>query len=364
MSRKLQSDKILFGVVVGLVLFGLLMVYSASAELGAEGKHHDAYYFIIRQLASAVIGLAGMALLMNLDYRRLRNPLLIFPAVGLQLLLLIVALLSPALHNAHRWVHLQSFSLEPSEISKLVLVLFLAYFLDLRKNHVNDLAHTVAPLGLLVGLTVALILKQPDFGTALAILFVVLAMLFTAGTRLSYFGLPVLAALPLFYFFVYRVSWRWSRIEVFLDPTLDPLGKGYQPLQAKIAVATGGITGVGLMEGREKLFWLPDGHSDYIFGVISEELGFVGAVLVLVLFAVILWRGLRATSRCPDNFGRLLAIGFTALIVGQALVNMSVVLSLLPAKGLPLPLVSCGGTALVIDLLAAGILLNVSQHAT
>lgn len=364
MSRKLQSDKILFAVVVGLVLFGLVMVYSASAELGAEGKHHDSYYFIVRQLASALVGLIGMAALMNVDYHRLRSPLLIFPAVGLQLVLLIGALLSPPLHNAHRWVHLQSFSLEPSEISKLVLVLFLAYFLDLRKSDVDDLAHTVAPLGLLVGLTVALILKQPDFGTALAILFVVLAMLFTAGTRLAYFGLPALAALPLFYFFVYRVPWRWSRIQVFLDPTLDPLGKGYQPLQAKIAVATGGITGVGLMEGREKLFWLPDGHSDYIFGVISEEMGFVGAFLVVALFAIILWRGLRAASRCRDNFGRLLAIGLTALIVGQALVNMSVVLSLLPAKGLPLPLVSCGGTALVVDLVAVGILLNVSQHAT
>ncbi len=364
MSRKLQSDKILFGVVVGLVLFGLLMVYSASAEMGAEGKHHDSYYFIVRQLASAVIGLVCMARLMSFDYRRLRNPLLVFPAVGLQLILLLAALLSPPLHNAHRWVHVQSFSIEPSEISKLVLVLFLAYFLDLRKGEVNDLAHTVAPLGLLVGLTVALVLKQPDFGTALAILFVVLAMLFSSGTRLSYFGLPAVAALPLFYFFVYRVPWRWSRIQVFLDPTLDPLGKGYQPLQAKIAVATGGITGVGLMEGREKLFWLPDGHSDYIFGVISEELGFVGAFLLVVLFAIILWRGLRAASRCKDNFGRLLAIGFTALIVGQALVNMSVVLSLLPAKGLPLPLVSCGGTALVIDLLAVGVLLNISQRAT
>jgi cell division protein FtsW len=362
MSRKLESDKILFGVVLGLVLLGLLMVYSATAELGAE-KYHSAYHFILPQLAWAVVGLAGMAVLMNLDYRRLRSPMLIFPAMGAQLLLLIVALLTPASHNAHRWVRLQPLSFEPSELSKLVLVLFLAYFLDLRKGQVNDLAHTVAPLGLLTGLTVALILKQPDLGTALAILFTVLAMFFTAGARLVYFLVPVLASLPMFYFFVYRVPWRWSRMLVFFDPTLDPLGKGFQPLQAKMAVATGGIMGVGLMEGREKLFYLPDAHNDYIFGVISEEMGFVGAVLVVALFAIILWRGLRA-ARCRDNFGRLLAIGLTALIVGQALVNMSVVLSLLPAKGLPLPFVSCGGSALLIDLLAAGILINISQHGT
>lgn len=363
MARKLKSDKILFSVVLGLVLFGLLMVYSASAVMAAD-HYGSSYYFVLRQSAWALVGLVGMAVLMNFDYRRLQSPLLIFPAVGLQLILLIMALLSGTSHHAHRWVRLQSLTFEPSELSKLVLVLFLAYFLDLRKGQVNDFAHTLAPLGLLIGLTVALVIKEPDLGTALAILFVALAMLFTAGIRLTYFGIPALAALPIFYFFVYRVPWRWSRMLVFFDPTRDPLGKGFQPLQAKIAVATGGITGVGLMEGKEKLFYLPDAHNDYIFAVIGEEIGFVGAVLVVLLFGFILWRGLRAAARCHDNFGRLLAAGLTALLVGQALVNMSVVLSLLPAKGIPLPFVSCGGSSLLIDLLVVGILLNISQHAT
>jgi len=363
MARKLQSDRILFGVVVVLVLFGALMVYSASAVMAAA-RYGSSYYFVERQLIWAAAGLVAMIALMNFDYRRLQHPLLVFPALGLELILLLAALLSGSSHNAHRWLRLGPINFEPSELAKLVLVLFLAYFLESRRGEVNDVAHTLAPLGLLTGLTVALVLKEPDLGTSLAILFVAAAMLFVAGLRLAYLGVPLAGAVPMFYLFVYRVPYRWSRIVAFIDPDKDPLGKGFQALQAKIAVATGGIAGVGLMEGKQKLFYLPEPHNDFIFAVIGEELGFVGALLVVALFAVILWRGLRAAARCPNDFGRLLAVGLTAMLVGQALVNMSVVLSLLPTKGIPLPFISYGGSALLIDLVAVGILLNISQHAT
>jgi cell division protein FtsW len=363
MARKLESDKILFGAVVVLVLFGALMVYSASAVMAAK-FYGGSYYFVIRQLAFAVAGLAAMVTLMNFDYRGLQSPRLVFPAVAIELILLVGALLSPRSHNVHRWLQAGPVSFEPSEFSKLALVLFLAYFLNLRRNEINDLAHTLAPLVLVTGLTVAMVLKQPDLGTSLAILFVAGAMLYVAGLKLSYFGLALVAVIPAFYFMVYRVPYQWKRISAFLDPTKDLMGAGFQAMQAKIAVATGGISGVGLMDSTQKLFYLPEPHNDFIFGVIGEELGFVGTIVVVGLFAVILWRGLRAAYRCQDSFGRLLAVGLTALIVGQALVNMSVVLGLLPTKGIPLPFISYGGTSLVVDLVAVGVLLNVSQHAT
>ena len=363
MARKLESDKVLFGSVVVLVLFGALMVYSASAVM-ASARYGSSYYFLERQLLWALVGFAAMVTLMNFDYRRLRSPLVVFPAVGFELLLLVGALVSGSSHNVHRWFHVGPVNFEPSELAKLVLVVFLAYFLDLRHNAVNDFAHTLAPMGLLTGLTVALVLKEPDLGTSLAILFVVAAMLYVAGLKLSYFGLALAASVPVFYFLVYRVPYQWGRIQAFLDPNKDPLGKGFQALQAKIAVATGGIGGVGLMEGKQKLFYLPEPHNDFIFAVIGEELGFFGAVMVVALFAVILWRGLRTAIRCPDGFGKLLAMGLTVMLVGQALVNMSVVLSLFPTKGIPLPFVSYGGSSLLMDLVAVGILLNVSQHAS
>ena len=363
MARKLESDKVLFGSVVVLVLFGALMVYSASAVM-ASARYGSSYYFLERQLLWALVGFAAMVTLMNFDYRRLRSPLVVFPAVGFELLLLVGALVSGSSHNVHRWFHVGPVNFEPSELAKLVLVVFLAYFLDLRHNAVNDFAHTLAPMGLLTGLTVALVLKEPDLGTSLTILFVVAVMLYVAGLKLSYFGLALAASVPVFYFLVYRVPYQWSRIQAFLDPNKDPLGKGFQALQAKIAVATGGIGGVGLMEGKQKLFYLPEPHNDFIFAVIGEELGFFGAVMVVALFAVILWRGLRTAIRCPDAFGKLLAVGLTVMLVGQALVNMSVVLSLFPTKGIPLPFVSYGGSSLLMDLVAVGILLNVSQHAS
>lgn len=363
MARRLESDRILFGAVVILVLFGALMVFSASAVLASE-RFGSSYYFLVRQLVWAGVGLAAMVGAMHFDYRRLANPHVVFPALGLQSVLLVAVLFADRSHNAHRWLRFGPASFQPSELSKLVLVVFLAYFLSVRQGALNDWKHTLMPIGLVSGISVALVVKEPDLGTSLALVMIVAAMLFAAGLRVAYFVYGALAAIPILYLLVFQVGYRQRRVMAFLDPYSDPLGKGFQIIQSFIAVGTGGIDGMGLMEGRQKLFYLPEPHTDFIFAVIGEELGFIGAVLVLGLFGVILWRGLRAAAGTPDEFGRLLAAGLTVMLVGQALVNISVVLGLLPTKGIPLPLVSYGGSSLVMSLLAAGILLNISQHST
>ncbi len=361
MAKKLETDRLLFGTVVVLVLFGTLMVYSASAVMAAE-RYGSSHYFLLRQAVWAGLGLVLMTVAMNVDYRHWARHPLVFSAVGLQLVLLLVVLFLEPTHNAHRWLHLGPINVQPSEFSKIVLVIFLAWFLSQRRGKLNDWRHTVVPAGLVVGATVALVMKEPDFGTALAILLMVAALLFAAGLRLTYFGYGMLGSLPLLYALIFHVGYRHKRILAFLDPYSDPLGKGFQMIQSMIAVGTGGIDGLGLMEGKQKLFFLPEPHTDFIFAVISEELGFIGALGVVALFAVILWRGMRAAAGCRDEFGRLLAIGLTFMVVGQALVNISVVLGLLPTKGIPLPMVSYGGSSLVANLLGIGILLNISQH--
>ena len=363
MSRQLQSDKILFGAVVALVLFGALMVFSASAVMAAD-RYNDGNYFLFRQLAWAGVGLIAVAILMHTDYRRLASPMVVFPALALEFILLIIVLFIHPTNNAHRWLHLGVASFQPSELAKIILTLFLAFFLDLRKGEVNEWKHTLIPIALVSGVMALLVLREPDLGTTLAMGLILTAMLFAAGLNLRYFVLAGLAAsLPL-YFLIFHSTYRANRISAFLHPYSDPLGKGFQIIQSYIAIGTGGITGVGLMEGKQKLFFLPEPQTDFIFSVVGEELGLLGCLAILVIFAIILVRGLRASQACKDDFGRLLAIGLTVMIVGQALVNMSVVLGLLPTKGIPLPFVSYGGSSLLVNLVAVGILLNISQQAS
>jgi cell division protein FtsW len=363
MARQLQSDKILFAAVVGLVLFGALMVFSASAVMAAD-RYNNGDYFLLRQLAWAGVGLIAVAILMHMDYRHLARPLVVFPALALEFILLVVVLFLDRSHNTHRWFHLGMASFQPSELAKIILVIFLAFFLDLRKGEVNDWKHTLAPIILVAGVMGLLVLREPDLGTTLALGLILAAMLFSAGIDLRYFALAGLAAVPALYWLIFHSTYRHNRVLAFLNPYADPLGKGFQILQSYIAVGTGGITGVGLMEGKQKLFFLPEPQTDFIFSVVGEELGLIGTLAIVAVFALILVRGLRASQACRDDFGRLLAIGLTVMIVGQALVNMSVVLGLLPTKGIPLPFVSYGGSSLLVNLVAVGILLNISQQAS
>ena len=363
MARQLQSDRILFGAVVCLVLFGALMVFSASAVLAAD-RFNNQNYFLLRQLAWAAGGIVAVALLMRADYKRLARPMVVFPALALEFLLLLAVLFVDRSHNTHRWFHLGVASFQPSEFAKIVLVLFLAYFLDQRKNQINDWKHTLAPIALIFLAMAALVLAEPDLGTTLALSLILGSMLFAAGVQVRWFlGASAAVAFPL-YLLVAHSTYRLNRILAFWDPYKDPLGKGFQILQSYIAVGTGGISGMGLMEGKQKLFFLPEPQTDFIFAVVGEELGLLGAAAVVIAFAVILARGIRASSACKDHFGQMLALGLTVMIVGQALVNMSVVLGLLPTKGIPLPFVSYGGSSLMVNLVAVGILLNISQQAS
>lgn len=362
MAKRFHSDRILFVTTLAMLAFGLVMVFSASAVLSNE-QFGSAYNFLVRQLAWAAAGIMAMLLVMRLDYHRYRQPAFIFLMLSLTLALLVAVLFFDASHSTHRWFRLGIFSFQPSELAKPVLILFLAWFLEMRSESINDPVHTLLPAGMVVGAVVGLVLRGPDLGTAAAIVLTAGGLFFLAGLRLRYLAGLAVAAVPVLYLLIFRVPYRRNRVLGFMDPFSDPQGKGFQLIQSLIAVGTGGMTGMGLMEGRQKLFYLPAPHTDFIYAVVAEELGLIGAIAVIAGFGVLMWRGLRASLRAPDLFGRFLAAGLTMMIVGQALINISVVLGMMPTKGIPLPFISYGGSSLLFNLVAMGLLLNVSQHA-
>ena len=362
MAKRLCGDRILFIVTISLVVFGLLMVFSSSAMLATE-RYGSPRAFFWRQLAWAVMGIIAMLLLMRLDYRLLRHPAILFPGIFVALAMLAVALVMDPHQATHRWLRWGLLSLQPSEFAKLMLVLFLAYFLEKRSGQINDWSGTLLPALMIIGVVIGLILKEPDLGTPIALVLISAVMFFVAGLRMRYFGYALLGCLPGLYLLVSRSGYRSRRILAFLDPYADPQGTGFQIIQSLIAVGTGGLTGLGLMNGKQKLFFLPAPHTDYIFAVTAEELGMAGAIVLLSLFALYFWRGWRAALLAPDEFGRYLAAGLTMTITCQALINMSVVLAMVPPKGIPLPFLSYGGSSLFFSLASTGILLNISQNA-
>lgn len=362
MAKRYRPDRVMFGTLLALLVIGIVTVFSSSAVYASELFGSPAM-FLIRQALWVALGLGGLFALLTLDYRRFRHPGAIFTAVFIVLALLVAVLFWEPIRNTHRWLHWGSFSLQPSELAKLVLILFLAYFLERRRHAVNDLGGTLLPAAAITGAFCGLVVIEPDLGTAATLALIALAMFFAAGVHLRYLLYLVLAAAPLLYFLVVRVPYRMARIQAFLDPASDPQGAGFQTIQSILAIGSGGVTGAGLMQGKQKLFYLPEAHTDFAYAVVGEELGLLGAVTVVVLFAVLGWRGLRLAQRAPDGFARLLTVGITTMIVGQALVNLSVVLGLLPTKGMPLPFISYGGSDVLVMLLGMGLLLNLSQHA-
>jgi cell division protein FtsW len=366
MPRSLQPDRQLFIVTLAMCLMGAVMVFSASAVTARE-IYGNAYVFLIRQLVCIALGIGGMFWLMNTDYRMLRQARVIFPALGLAVILLIAVFFLDRTHATHRWIRVGPMSLQPSELAKLVVIFYLAWFLEIRRAPrgagVNDPLHTLLPALGTVLVIVGLVLAEPDMGTACMIAFIAAIMMFVAGISLRYFLPAMVAALPAIYLLIIRVPYRLQRVQAFFSPGTDRQGHGFQLLQSLIAIGSGGFSGVGLMESRQKLFYLPEAHTDFIFAVICEELGFIGAVVVLSLFAAYGWRGFVAAMEAPDDFGRFLGLGITTMVLGQALINLSVVLGLMPTKGIPLPFISYGGSSLLGMLLATGVLLNISQHA-
>jgi len=363
MARKLKSDKLLFTATVLLVCTSVVMVYSASAFIALE-NNGDPYLFLFKQGTWALLGLLLVPLMMRIDYRTYRQPVVIWTGLAIVTIALVAVLFGHARNGANRWLALGSLGIQPSELAKIVIILFIAALLERRMDRIDEPTYALMPIGIVLALIVALILREPDLGTSVSIVVIAAVMIFAAGIDYRYIGAVGLAALPALYLLLAFSEYRWRRVQAFLNPWANPLGDGFQMIQSMIAVGTGGITGRGLMAGVQKLFYLPEPHNDFIYAVIAEELGLVGASIVLACFCVITWRGLRTSLRAPDRFGAFLALGLTTMVAFQAFFNISVVLGLLPTKGIPLPFVSYGGSSLLINLIGMGILLNVSQHAS
>lgn len=361
MAKRVSVDKWLFGVTLLLVLIGLIMVFSASAVMAKE-RYGSPYSFLVRQLMWAVAGLVMMSVMMNLDYRKLKSTTAVSSALGFTALLLVAVFFLDRHANTHRWIRFAGFSLQPSELAKPAVILFLAYFLERHYRNITDWKRTLLPAVAPSLLFTVLIVAEPDLGTAMAVCAITAAVLFTAGMEMKWLGYAaLLSTLPL-YFLIFRTPWRLRRIFAFLNPFADPQGSGFQLVQSLIAVGTGGIMGQGLMEGKQKLFYLPEPQTDFIFAVIAEEWGLVGAVAIVILLAFFCYRGIRAAVLTRDYFARFLAVGITAMVGVQAFFNISVVLGMVPTKGIPLPFISYGGTSLFITLASVGVLLNITQQ--
>ncbi|PYT24280.1 MAG: putative lipid II flippase FtsW [Acidobacteria bacterium] len=378
MAQKLKTDWVLFSTIVVMVFFGVVMLYSASSVM-AQLKYGSSWHFFYRQLAWMAVAIVIMMLLKRTHYRTLQNPTVAFAAMGVALILLLIVYFLDGAH--HRWLRMGPLGVQPSELAKPALVIFLAFFVTLRARAINN-RYTLVPAAMAVGLVTAAV-GVADLGTAVVVIATVAVVFFVAGLERRYCAIALSVAALGVVFLVTSKPYRLARIVHYFDPKeaivdrIDSSGRikaylnqsltsrdtNYQAEQSKIAVGAGGPMGLGLMQGKQKLLYLPEAHTDFIYAVVGEELGLIGTLSVLAGFIVILWRGVRATVLMPDDFGRYLALGVTTMLVVQAFMNISVVLGLLPNKGIPLPMISSGGSSLVSTLASLGILMNVSEHA-
>ena len=361
MLKKLENyDLILMLMAIALTCFGVVMVYSSSNIMAAK-RFHDGFFFLKRQGLFAVIGFAIMLGVMRIDYhvwKKMSVPALLF------CLVLLVMVLIPGIGGkaggSSRWIKLPGFNLQPSEMAKLALIMYMAYSLDKKQEKVKSFAIGIVPHMIVLAILIGCLALQPDLGGALTLFAVAFTMLFAAGTRLSHIFSMILLAMPLL---AYKLSrgYHGERMKVWLNPWNDPEGKGFQIIQSWLALGTGGVFGRGLGEGKQKLFYLPEAHTDFILSVVGEELGFLGVIVIVGMFFLLVQRAMRISVAAPDTFGRFLALGIAVLFGIEATVNMGVVTGLLPTKGLALPFISYGGSSLLISLFAVGILLNISS---
>jgi cell division protein FtsW len=361
MAKRVGVDKWLFGTVLLLMLFGLVMVFSSSAVMAKETLGSP-YAYVTKQALWAVLGMVALFALMQVDYRRYNSYPVVVGAIAVTTLLLLGVFAMHGMNGAHRWIRVAGTTLQPSELAKPAIVLFLAYFLQTRIHAMDDLKGTILRAILPPLVFIALILKEPDLGTALVCAGVTALMLYLAGAQVKYFFIGAAVASTVLYYMLFHVAFRRARMLAFVNPELDPKGAGFHILQSLIAVGTGGVFGRGLMEGVQKLFYLPEPHTDFIFANICEELGLLGALVIVGLFVTLGYRGLRAAVLSTDPFARFLAFGITTAILIQAFFNISVVLALVPTKGITLPLISSGGTSVFITLASLGILLNITRE--
>lgn len=362
-TRRKQPDFILLFAVLTLLAIGIVMVFSASMVRSVSFYGHP-YHFLVRQLIWAGLGLCAMFFLMNYDCWRYRQYIVWVYAFSLILLVLVlIPGIGQVRNDARRWLGVSSLAIQPAEIAKFTTVLFLADSLARRWQKMGDLIKGLGPYLVLLGITSVLVLAEPDLGTAVAIAASAAVVIFAGGAKIWHIILLGLMAIPVLGWAIMSKEYRLNRFLAFLHPWDDPVGDGYQIIQALYALGTGGPFGTGIGYSRQKWFYLPEPHTDFIFAVLGEEMGFVGTSLVLLLFFIIAWRGFRAAMSAPDRFSCLLATGLTSLIVMQALVNIGVVTGSLPITGIPLPFISSGGSSLVISLASAGVLLNISRYA-
>ncbi|HEV2064079.1 MAG TPA: putative lipid II flippase FtsW [Thermoanaerobaculia bacterium] len=361
MARKLSSDKILFAALVALSLFGCVMIYSASAVSASETGGNP-YRYLIKQIVALAAGGLAAFFVYRTDYRLFTRPWVVYAVFFGAFALSVAALFAHPVNAARRWLRLGVFTLQPSELLKVGLVLVLAHQLARKSRGAEGPEKALVPCAVLTAMAAGIVMLEPDLGTAASLVAIAACVLWLAGARLRWFGVGAVALLPIAAALALSVGYRKARILSFLRPEADPLGAGFQAIQSLIAVGAGGWTGSGLGASRQKLFFLPYPHTDFIFAIVGEELGFLGAFGVVLCFAVVAWRGLRAARRAPESSAALLAAGATAMLVVQAAINISVVLALVPTKGIALPFVSYGGSSLVACWIAGGLLLNISQH--
>ncbi|MCK9376062.1 MAG: putative lipid II flippase FtsW [Syntrophobacterales bacterium] len=361
-AAPVQYDQILQITAYSLLALGMTMIFISSTVM-AQSQYNDAYYFIKRQGMYALLGLVCLLLGRSIDYHNYKR--WIYHIVLLSLVALVLVFvpgIGGKVRGAARWLRLGPLTLQPSEFAKLAVVLFLAYSLARKQEKMKYFAIGFLPHMLVAGLFIALILKEPDFGTSVTLLIIVFTMLFVGGTRLTHILLSLCACIPLGVLMVLRDPKKFARVLSFMDPWKHGQDVGYQLKQALLAIGSGGLWGLGPGQSRAKLFYLPDCHTDFILAIFSEEMGFLGVLLVLSLFTIIICRGLRLSLKAPDTFGSYLALGLTLMIGLPALINMGVVSGILPTKGLSLPFLSYGGSGLLVNLLAVGILLNISRQ--
>lgn len=364
MVKEDRIDWFMFGIATVLALFGAMMVYSASAMFSLkESESASQFTYFYKQAVFTVIGLAAMFVVSRIDYRFYQKWWVVLGIVLVTVILLSAVFAFPPINGARRWIRYAGFSFQPSELAKLALPIFLAYWLTLKEDVVGDIKETVIPCLLGLGLLGGLVFAEKDLGTTMVLCAIFAAVYFSAGARLAHIGVVGAALFLMGVVAIVIAPWRVERIMAFLDPYKYADDEGYQVVQSLYAIGSGGVFGEGFAQGKQKLFYLPYPYSDFIFSVVGEELGLVGTLAVVVAFGLLLWRGARAAVMAPDRFGMLLGIGIITGIIVQALFNISVVTSMVPAKGIPLPFISYGGSSVVVTLIGVGILLSISRFS-
>lgn len=367
MMKDTRIDWLMFAIAAGLAVFGTMMVYSASAMIAhKESAGASQFTYFYKQAGFTVAGILLMLGVSRIDHRRYNNVYVIGVVLAVTIGALVAVFFFPEINGARRWIRAGAFSLQPSEMAKIALPLFLAYFLTRNGDRVGEIKATMLPSLLCLAVLGGLVFLEPDLGTTIVLCAIFASVYFAAGAKLSHIFVVIAGLLAIGVGALIFAPWRLRRLSAFVDPcnSENAAGAGYQVCQSLYAIGSGGLVGEGFAKGQQKLFYLPYPHSDFIFSVVGEELGLIGTLGIVILFGMLLWRGAKAAMNAPDRFGTLLGIGLITGIIVQALFNISVVISLLPAKGIPLPFISYGGSSVLVTLCAVGILLNISKQSS